>query len=179
MKRRLVLLLLILVVVSGSGLLAKAWLLNSDSGTRWVLNRVSNSLESKLSIGQIAGNFNDGLLLVDVKFEQQDLHVDVDRVQTQLGISLLPLQITFKSLSVQDVAVSLLSNEMASGTPSTSAEDILMGLELSIGVSMESMLINGLKVSDTDGVSLIQLDKVSLAGHWLDSIVLQKAHIDS
>ena len=97
-RRRLVILLLIPLVVMCLGLLFAGWVMNTQGGAHWLLQRVTHSLNGQLSIGEVSGNLGDGLVVKDLNYEEEGLELVISRLETVVGLSLLPLKVKVHSL---------------------------------------------------------------------------------
>jgi len=161
----------------GLGVLAKGWLMNSDAGSRFIMNRVSNSLSGKLSVSAMKGNLDDGLTLSGMQFEQDGLVVAIQQLEARAEVSLLPPQINVIHLRVQDLKISQASIEATSQKPPLSVEDILAGLSVPIAINMEDVLISGVDIPAEGEETSLHLDSVSLNGRWKDDIELHQLDI--
>lgn len=178
MKRRLLIFLaLVPLILLGFGVFAKGWLMNSDAGSRWIMNRVSNSLSGKLSVSAMKGNLDDGLTLSGIRFEQDGMVIAIQQLQTRAEVSLLPPQISVIHLHVQDLEISQANSETPSQIPPMLVDDILASLSLPIAVSMEDVLISGVVIPAEDEMAALHLDSVSLSGRWEDNIELNQLEI--
>lgn len=180
MNRRLLkwlLLPLLAIVLLGLGL--HSWLLHSDSGTRWIMARVSSQMGDRLSLGEVSGNLDKGLVLKDLVYQQDGLDVKVARVEAQGEVSLLSLKITFNSLNAFDVVVHTFPAEDASQKQQSSLEDILAGLKLPLELDMRNLKITRLKVIDENNELLFRLDQSALSGRWKDTIELRHLQVNT
>jgi len=103
-RRRLLILLSVPVAILGLGLLLASWVLHTESGARWLLTRVTNGIEGQLSMGEVAGNLSDGLLMTDVRFEEEGMEFEVAQLEVVVGLSIIPLQVNVRSLHADDAA---------------------------------------------------------------------------
>jgi len=189
MKRLLTIFLFVVLAISGMGLAGKVWLMGTDSGARWILNRVTVSLEEQLAIGQLEGNFDDGLLLNNVRFEQSGLRVEITRIETTVDLAWLPLQLNIKTLNMQDVSVwKAVEEDTPSGRPvavggiseqDISVQGILEALQLPIVIDMEDVEISGFNLLDSAEETLLHFDEVSLSGRWADEIQIRHLSLGS
>lgn len=180
MSRRLLLwLVLPLLVVVLGGLTFKSWLLHSDSGARWAIGIVSSQMGDQLSLGDVSGNLDRGLLLKDLVYRQDGLDVKVARVEAKGEVSLLPLKITISSLNALDVVVHSFPTVKPSPEQENTLEDILAGLKLPLELDMQNLKITRLKVIDESNEVLFQLDKSALSLRWKDAIELRMLEISS
>ena len=189
MKRRLTILLFIFVAILSLGFLGKAWLMSTDSGARWVLSRVTSSLDDQLSIGNLSGNLDEGLVLSNIRFAQAGLRVEIARVETTVGLLMLPLQLNIESLHMLDVSVwkeTAEKNPPDQNSPDQpvsgsgiaeqdiSVQNILADLQLPILIDMDDVEISGFNLRNSDNETLLQFDSVSLSGLWKDEIRLRR-----
>ena len=178
MKRRLlVFLALVPLILLGFGMLAKGWLMNSDAGSRWLMNRVSNSLSGKLSVSAMTGNLDDGLTLSGIRFEQHGMVIAIQQLKTRAELSLLPTQISVTHLNVRDLKISQADIETPQQKPPLLAEDILTGLSLPIAINMEDVLISSVDIPAEDENASLHLDSVALYGRWEENIELHQLEI--
>ncbi len=178
-RRRLVILLSVPVVVLGLGLLLAGWVLNSDSGARWLLSRVTNNLEGRLSLGKVTGNFSNGLVITDFRFDQEGMEIIISQLETVVGFSLLPLQVNVRTLHGEDFKIGLGRAESTSKDSSETVRDSLAGLNLPIAITLDDVVMTGLEVLDIDQQTLLQLDRISLSGHWKDVIELRQLAVEA
>jgi len=105
MKRRLAILFSVPVIVLGIVMLFAGWVLNTESGASWLLARVSNSLDGHLFVGKVSGNLDEGLVVEDIRFEEEGMELVVSKLQTVVEFSLVPLQLKVDSLQAQGLEI--------------------------------------------------------------------------
>lgn len=178
MKRLLKWLLLPLLVVV-LGLTLKSWLLHSDSGARFIISRVSAQMGDKLSLGEVSGNLDDGLVLTELAYHQESLGVTVARIEALGEVSLFPVKISINSLHAVDVEVRTMPGDATDPRKEDSLQDVLGGLKLPLQLDMQNLQITRLKVIDSNSELLFNLNQADLSANWSDRIELRHLNINS
>ncbi len=178
-RRRLIILLSIPVIIIGVGLLLGAWLLNSEGGARWILNRATNSLAGQLSYRDVAGNLGDGLVISDVQFAADGLEIVIRRTEVVVGISLTPVQVNVQRFDADGVTITRSADQSSTASTTVAVKSILASLKLPLVLNMENVEISDLKLLDVDQETLFQLDRVALAGRWKEHIKLYRLEVES
>ena len=104
-RRRLVMLLSVPVVVLGLAMVFAGWVLNTESGAHWLLTRVTNSLDGRLFVGKVSGSLGKGLVVEDIRFEEEGMEALVTKLETVVEFSLMPLQLKVGSLQAQGLEI--------------------------------------------------------------------------
>lgn len=121
-KRILILAALSLSLVVALGLGSALWVLGTDSGTAWLLQRVESRFASQLSIGASAGTLWDGVVLDDVQLLTNADEVAVSRVELEWN-----LPAVFNGIiELEEVAVSDLTFRRGSAAPGAASADAVV-----------------------------------------------------
>jgi translocation and assembly module TamB len=94
-----VLLALILVLVGGV-----AWILNTESGTRWAANRAVGFLNGKLALAQVTGTLAGPLTVGGIRWADPEAGVDVRVARVTVDVALRELAAKRVHVQVLDVA---------------------------------------------------------------------------
>ena len=121
-RRRMIILLSVPVAILSLGLLLAGWVLHTEKGARWLLTRVTNGLEDRLSMEKVSGNFSDGLVITGFRFDQKGIKIEVAQLETVVGFSLQPLELNVRSLRAGGLKV-------RSGLEETSMPDTLVSAQ--------------------------------------------------
>lgn len=126
--------------------LSTAWLLATESGTRWLLARVSPLLPASLQIAEVGGTLVTGIHARSVSWTDESVIISIDQVDTQF--ELLPLlrrTVRINTLDVRGVDVSVVD-----GPPATS-DKAPFALDLPITLRIDDASIENIHVASADG----------------------------
>jgi len=177
--RRLIILLSIPAVLLVLGILVAGWLLNSDAGSHWVVTRVIDAMDGKLSIVNMEGSLGESLSFSGIRFTHDGLDVEINRMEATAGLSLLPPRINIVSLEASGLTIQQTGFEAGTEKSPASLENTLAGLDLPIGISAEDVTLWNLDVLDGGQEIVLHVDRISLAGHWKDDIEVRQLDISS
>lgn len=178
-RRRIFILLSVPVAILGLGLLLAGWVLNTESGARWLLTRVTNGREAQLSMEKVTGNFSDGLVMTGFRFEEEGIEINIAQLETTVGLSLIPLQLHVRSLHAKKLKVGFKGADTISQDAAIAVEDVLAGLKLPIAITLDNVLLTEVELSDLDQKRPMQLDRISLSASWKDVIELQHLSVEA
>lgn len=159
----------VLAVVLVLGL-STAWLVATDSGTRWLLARVSPWLPEALQITEVGGTLLDGVDFHSLTWTDETVSVSVDQVY--LRFQLLPLlrrTLRINTLDVRGVDVSV------GNGPASAADKAPFTLDLPMTLRLDDASAENLRIA-TAG-SEWEIEKVLLAGQ-LSGATLQIERLD-
>ncbi len=172
MKRRFVIAaaLGLPVLIAGGG----AWfLLATESGARWLLDRAGAALTYAGLDGTVAG----GLTITGLDYSQPGVRITASSVYAEAGVGWSGIRI--RRARVTDLTIGLSS---AGGDACVDCEpDIraaLDGLVLPVPLRIDAFEIATARIV-SDERPVFALDRLVLAGRWSDSIVLDRFELDS
>jgi len=186
MRRRLIKLLLILLVFIGVAILAAGWLLKTESGAQWILSRAASSLEDQLSFSSVRGTLGDGLIIEGFRYKNESLEIGVSQLEAAASVSWGPWRLSVNPLTAQGVSIKLLQGHLPEGvsgqrnvTTHETIQAALADLQLPMALSLENVTITDIDVFDTHGQKLLYLNKISLAAHWKQSLLLNTLLVEA
>ena len=97
-RRRWISLLFIPIALLGILWVATYFVNSTDAGSRWLVNRAINGVGGGLQIDRVQGSLESGLQLTGVRFESDDLTVELVSLRTVADLTLLPLRVEIESL---------------------------------------------------------------------------------
>ena len=109
-------------------MLLAGWALHTENGARWLLTRVTNDFEDRLSLEKVTGNFSDGLVITGFRFEEEGIEIGVAQLETAVGLSLRPLGLNVRSLRGKGLKV-------RSGVDETTMPDTFVSAQGRIALS--------------------------------------------
>jgi len=143
MKKRTGLwLLLSTLAVLLSAIVTWSWLIYTETGARWLINRLDAGIDGTVVASEISGDLASGLLLQGIKFEDRSTRVEADRMQLALNIDLLPPGIRLQLIDVHSLTVSRLQE---SNEP-TDWNAVLAALSLPVPLRFEELRITGIEI---------------------------------
>lgn len=158
--------LLAIVIVIGATF---AWVLNTNSGTRWALARVSGFLDDTLQIAQVNGTLAGPLALSGLSYRDPRSGLDVAAEQVNLDIVLrellgMTVHVTTAELSGIDVKLSEPTE------PPSPTEDQPFTLEAPIDIVVDRFTLRAANVANKDQ-PVVTIESAAFAGQWIGSAV--------
>lgn len=162
----------VLAVVLVLGL-STAWLVATDSGTRWLLARVSPWLPEALRIAEVDGTLVDGLDFRSVTWTDETVVVSIDQVGVRFELlPLLTRTLRINTLNVRRIDVAVRDEP----TPTTDKAPFTLDLPMTVRVDDASA--ENLRIATTD--SELTINEVLLAGRLSGSALqIERLDIDS
>lgn len=115
MKKIIWTLIIVLSTLCGLVFLTSYCILNSEKGSRWLINTALSSVPGKLHIGTIKGELTETIKLTDVSYHYQGNTVTIDKVAFSLRLSkLLNRKLTINRLEINNLGLKLSKNTSAS-----------------------------------------------------------------
>jgi len=153
-----------------------AWILTSESGTRWLVARAQAAMPDRLAVGAVRGALTRGVTLQDVSWRSPENGpvVRIGRLQAVASLgALLARTVHVRSLVVDDVAVAL-------GAPRPEEESEPFSLRPPIDVRLDEARASRVRVTRAGG-TLLEITFAAASGAWTaaDGVVLDRLAIDS
>ena len=133
MKRALKWLALLRVVLMAVVIVAAFWLLRTESGLHFALDRVLAATEGKLAIGSSEGSLSGPLVLHDVRWRDAGVDVQVGRVLLDVAPpALLGKVAHVENLEVADVVVTATTQPPPAPPPASEPFSLQPPMDLSL-----------------------------------------------
>lgn len=164
--------LLLLAMLAGS----VAWVINTQSGTRFAVNRAVGFLAGKLQVGQVEGTLAGPLTVSGVRFVNPESGVDVRVARASVDVALRELlsrrvHVLFLDVRGVDVRLSEPTKEKEESKP--------FSLKPPIDMVLDRFMLRDARVS-RDGRELFVARAAEAAGQWTNAgIAIQKFIVDS
>lgn len=165
MKRRLLIAgsaLLVAAVLLAAG---AAWLVRSDGGNRWLLERAVAQSGGRLTIEGARGRLADGMTIAWLEWRDGDLTVVLEELSAVARLSFLPLELTVDTLDVGRAHVHQPAAEGAGdGLPPLAP--VLEALALPLPVDLRALTLGPVvrSVGAAEPVRLV--DRLTAQGRW-------------
>jgi translocation and assembly module TamB len=157
--------LAVLIVIAAAGAL---WLLETQSGAGFALERAKSALAGKLSVGAARGTLVSPLELNDVRWRDPaagiDVHVDHLRIAYAIG-GLLQRRLRVTSLEVDGVEVALRTVAAAPAAPQPPLRQLLTP---PLDITVDRAHVAGVTVAQ-DGKPAFAANTIDLAAAWTAS----------
>jgi len=155
MKKRILLISLILVLVIPVGLLG---LMNSITGSRWLLQTIFSSLPIQASVKTIDGRILERIVLTDLFYKSDTETVAVKK----LAFAWQPSKLFSGTLKIVDVTLEQVNVSLTETPPSEeSGFDLNAELRLPVQIVIENLLLTNLTFQQ--GEQIQQLEKLHLS----------------
>jgi translocation and assembly module TamB len=143
-----------------------AWLLNTGSGSRWLLERATAGLGEALSIASVEGDFSNGMVLKGIEYDAGSHRVSVTRAQVSLNFRLAGPVVEIRSLQMDDVVIRENPGSATDNDSPLQIPDLLAELVLPVRVEIADTRVTGLVYQDEKGETLLAVDQIHLAANW-------------
>lgn len=166
------LLLFIIVLI----FLGRWWLLGTNSGASFVLKQTQQAMGSTLAVNRHHGSINDGLVLNDVSYQVPGTSVEIQQLNMQAELNLLPWpNVQVQRLQIDNVVVEL--SEVAE-TSQTAEPSSPPNIASPIAVQLDELLVNHAVVKTGAEAEPFQIDKLQAQLNYFGQLDLQKLYID-
>jgi translocation and assembly module TamB len=158
-------LLSVIVLVVG----ALAWMLNTQSGTRWTFTRVSGFLDDALQVQRIDGSIAGPLTLTNLTYSDPKSGIDFKAEQVEIDVALLKLfgmTAHVKNARLRGIDVAL--TEPTESSPPK--EDTPFTLEAPIDIVIDRFALSDANIV-SKGEPLVQIDSAAFEGQWIGSAI--------
>ncbi len=154
-----------------------AWLLATENGARWLLNRASPFLPAPLHIGEVHGTLLKGLELRDLTWTDKAADVSAREIDTR--VELLPLlrrEVLVTSLAIRNVDVAVSTTPADDGDTAAFSVDVPVTLRLAdvsidsaqVAVAGNEILIDTIRLSGELSGSRLTIERFDLQSELAD-----------
>ena len=147
-------------------LAAVAWILNTQSGTRWAAARATSMLGDKLAIEAIEGTIAGPLRVTNLRYRDPAAGIDLGVRQVAIDLvlgDLLRALVHVQSLEVSGIDVLLL--EPTEPPPEEPSKPF--SLKPPIDVAVDSLLVQDAKVRNAEA-TMVEITRATFVGRWTD-----------
>lgn len=151
---------------------AVLWVINTQSGTRFVAARATALMGDKLAIGSIDGSIAGPLRITD--FRYRDPAAGIDASVAQLDVDLVMSDLWRKLVHVAQLNVSGIDVLMAEPTePKPEKPSEPFTLQPPIAIVVDSFLARDVKVRNPEA-TIVEVTRATFAGRWTDEALAVK-----
>lgn len=169
-RRIAVLFLPMLLILSLAG--AFAWLLHTEPGARWTLERVSAAVPGQMEYQRVSGDLQSGLRVEDLRYRQEGLTVTVDTVDLRVDLGFWPPAVTVHDLRLG--FLELRSTPAPGPVDAASPEEWLPALGLPFPVEFRQLRAERIAWYEQSEIPAVEIREVSLAADWYRALELQR-----
>ena len=165
MKRRWLIagsVLLVAAVLLAAG---AAWLVRSEGGNRWLLERAVAQSGGRLTIEGARGRLADGMTIARLEWRDGDLAVVLEELSAVARLSFLPLELTVDTLDVGRAHVHQPAAEGAGDGPLPLAP-VLESLALPFPVDLRALTLGPVERSVGAAEPVHLVDLLTAQGRW-------------
>jgi translocation and assembly module TamB len=155
--------LLAIVVAIVSAVL---WVLNTNAGTRWALDRASGILDNALQVERIDGTLAGPLTLTNLTYRDPKIGVDVYAEHVNIDVVLMKL--FAMTVHVSTAELRGIDVKLSEPTEPPPEDDKPFTLEAPIDLIVDRFVLRDAKVS-RDEQPLIAVNSAAFAGQWIGS----------
>jgi len=176
-RRRILLLFvpmaLILLVAA-----AAAWLLRTESGARWMWQRLAHAVPGELQLRSLSGDLQSGLRLQGLSWSDEGVQVDVDTARFTLDLGVWPLAVTVNRLDYGEISIRVLPESGDESGGALSLKETLAGLALPFPLALDRVR-GGLLVWNSGAPEPdFSVDRLSLSAYWFGQLELNDVVAD-
>ncbi|MAT51300.1 MAG: hypothetical protein CMK32_08985 [Porticoccaceae bacterium] len=151
------------------------WLVQTESGSRWVIGTVDRHWGPDLQIGQVSGTLGHGLTLSDIRWRQNDIALSMERVGGSWSLwEVMGGQLIVRELKIRNLTLSLPGDSGSTGSTPPAWPDLTVPLP----VRLDSVDFRGVSIhrgDDRHRIDHIQLRALLTAhGIQLDTLTLSR-----
>jgi translocation and assembly module TamB len=131
------------VLLTSASLAALAlWIVRTEDGTRWVLERLTDRAGPVLGFAYVSGTFEDGVTIADLAIDLPDARILIDRVTIRMSLSeLLLRRVLLEEVAAGNVAYAQ-RDDVAERADGAAGAGFSSPLEVELGlVSIESIRV--------------------------------------
>jgi len=173
--RKLSWFLVIPAVLVLSGFLGWWWLLNTESGARWIVEKATSAAAAPIEIGKISGDISSGLIMETLRFEGDSARIEAKTLEIAASIGFFPITVDVPRLHV----VGLRIQSTASSSEETSSGKPAEAFEPPFPLAFGDIQISGIEYLDSTGEDALIIDSIEAAGSLDKSLVLDRLVIAS
>jgi autotransporter translocation and assembly factor TamB len=151
-----------------AGMLAWGWLMQTESGSRWLFNRLAASVPGSLGAESLAGDFSSGLHLRRLLYEDDHTRVEAEELTLALSADLLPPGIRLDTADIKTLAVYSLQD--SSGP--VDLKETVSAAASPIALHFDSIRISGFDYWNAAGEIPVSVDSIELSGSLSSQLTL-------
>ena len=170
--RKVILLLILPVLLLGAGIGAWIVLLHTESGARWMFNKLGSSPAFVLRTSSISGDLGSGLKLEGLYFENDTTRVEITMITTAVNIDLLPPAVKVDRVHAEAITIKALETSGQDSDDPVDLHQVIRGLSLPVPVHVEDIDLNRIDYLDASGKNIIQLQAVTASGGVHDALTV-------
>ena len=159
---------LLILAVAG----AFAWLLHTESGARWILQRVAAMTPGQLVFRQPVGDLRSGLRIPSLTYRNDNLSAEIEDLALALSFDFWP-----PALSVHNLEAGQLSLRSQPG-PKSAGEvapaERLSRFSLPFPVTFERIAIH--RLNGSGAAAELEVRGLELSAHWFRSLKIDSLH---
>lgn len=165
-------LLLLLLLFSGVW-----WVLESETGTRWLWERAAAMVPGELEAGSVDGALADGFAVSDLRYASETVEVSVTAARLTVTPTVFPPALELAGVSAGEVTIRLQPSSPVPESDAVSIADILSMLELPLPVRVDGLSLDALRVLAADDREIFAMRGVRLAGRMHETMELRHARL--
>jgi autotransporter translocation and assembly factor TamB len=162
---------LLLMLVAG----VFAWLMHSEPGARWILQRVASAVPGQLTHDRLSGDLQSGLRVTGLRYRDEGLSVEADWIELDLSLDFWPPAVAVHRLEFGQVDL------ISQGDPGSSAPvnlgDVLPLLSLPLPIEIERLRGERLAWSEPAAGSVLEFRDLFLSGFWFRALELRELRV--
>jgi len=162
---------LLLMLVAG----VFAWLMHSEPGARWILQRVASAVPGKLTHDRLTGDLQSGLRVTGLRYRDESLSVEADWVEFDLSLDFWPPAVAVHRLEFGQL--DLISQGDPGSEDPVNLGDVLPLLSLPLPVEIERLRGERLAWSDPTAGSALEFRDLFLSGFWFRALELREFRV--
>jgi len=173
-RRRIVIVFvpaLLLMLVAG----AFAWLMHSEPGARWILQRVAFAVPGQLTHDRLSGDLQSGLRVTGLRYRDESLSVEADWIELDLSLDFWPPAVAIHRLEFGQLGL-VSQGEPGSADP-VNLGDLLPRLSLPLPVEIERMRGDRLAWSEPAAGSALEFRDLSFSAFWFRALELRELRL--
>ena len=146
------------------------FLMHTGPGARWLLQRADGLLPGRLQAASVTGNLQSGLRLNQVRYQDDGLSVQVDRIDARLDFDLLP-----PSLAVHDLEFGTLeiNSDSPGEEPPVSLDEVLEALALPLPIQFKDVRGERLVWQPAPDDAGWEIQALALSAVWFKSLEVE------
>jgi translocation and assembly module TamB len=152
------------------------WLLHSESGARFVWNRVTAATAGALDAGSMRGDFTSGLEIGALTFRNDSVNVEVKSATASVDLNLFPLSVEFVELHVDDILLEFTKVDDEGDEPAD-IRNVVENLSLPLQFSSPDVRLVNARVAGLLEEKDLVVESVALAMSWKDDIRVERLEV--
>jgi translocation and assembly module TamB len=170
-------LLVMPAVVLLTAAIAWFWLLDTESGAKWVWGKIQSAAPDVLDAQSFEGTLSSGLQLRGVVFGSDTVSITAGSIFVAIDMDIFPLSLEVEKLLVESVLIELSEIREQDDEKPTNFSDLLHNLAAPISVDISQLHISRGTIVGLIEDHQIDIQDVRFVGHWKDQIRIDQLHI--